>query len=125
MSRQISKHFHSAEMECPCCGLFYLDERLLQALEMARQEYGKPMVINSGCRCLRHNEEIGGDEHSAHITIAGRVKGRAVDIRCMWNEDRHKMLSALLRYFWRIGIARSYIHVDVEENYPKPRLWIY
>lgn len=59
--------------------------RLLQPL---RDAYGEPFYINSGYRCLKLNELVGGVPSSQHTV------GQAADIRV--NEPR-KLLTELLK----------------------------
>lgn len=47
----------------------------LQRLEEIRQQYNKPIYINSGYRCERLNKLVGGKVNSLHL------KGLAVDLR--------------------------------------------
>ena len=70
------------------------------------------MRINSGIRCLDHNRSIGSRDTSSHIKCV------AADISCKGMEDRHKLVSILLKYFKRIGVHKEFIHVDVDNEKP-------
>jgi len=108
---QLSKHFSKEEFDCQCgCGTGTIDPALVLKLEMARIEYGKPMRINSGIRCLDHNRSIGSKDTSSHI------KCLAVDIGCTVTSTRHGLLQILLKYFKRVGIHKQFIHVDVDSD---------
>jgi zinc D-Ala-D-Ala carboxypeptidase len=50
------------------CPAEYQDnlKKLLEALNMFRAVYGKPMVVSSGYRIPEHNQLIGGAKNSAH-----------------------------------------------------------
>lgn len=48
---------------------------LVDFLEMIREEFGDPIVINSGFRSVVVNRAVRGAEHSLHM------QGRAADIR--------------------------------------------
>lgn len=51
-------------------------EALVQnVLDPLRERYGKPIIVNSGYRCPKHNREVGGATNSQHL------KGEAADIR--------------------------------------------
>lgn len=68
------KHFKRSEVACHCgCGLVPLDATLIK-LEEIREQYGKPLSINSGARCVAYNAKIGGAKNSNHC------KGQAIDI---------------------------------------------
>ena len=51
-----------------------IDKRLVDLLDAIRERLGVPVTINSGYRCLEHNEEVGGVSNSQHI------EGTAADI---------------------------------------------
>lgn len=63
------KHFQPSEMTCKCgCGQNNTDLRLMQVLEQTRSHFGdRPVFITSGCRCPKHNAEVGGVAGSKHI----------------------------------------------------------
>jgi len=71
----LSKHFNRSEFACKCgCGFDTVDYELLLVVEDVRTHFNKPITINSGCRCVKHNASVGGTERSQH------VKGKAADI---------------------------------------------
>jgi len=71
----ISTNFSRKEFACQCeCGFDTVDTDLLKILEKVRVHFGKPVTINSACRCANHNKNIGGSDKSQHKL------GRAADI---------------------------------------------
>ena len=70
------EHFKKSEFACKCgCGFDEVDLKLVRLLEAIREHFGgKPLIISSGCRCAKHNKEVGGVQGSRH------VKGKASDI---------------------------------------------
>lgn len=66
---QLSEHFYRSEFECPCgCGFDVVDAELIFTLEYLRLIFGgRPITITSGCRCKKHNHEVGGSENSQHL----------------------------------------------------------
>jgi uncharacterized protein YcbK (DUF882 family) len=114
------KYFKSGEFECKCgCGFCSPHPQLVMALDMVRREYGRPIDIRSGCRCEAHNERVGGVPSSAHVT------GYAVDIACDNSRDRLDLIKILPRFFSRIGVAKSFIHVDCDPALPMHVMWTY
>lgn len=110
---KLTEHFNRKEFDCQCgCGTGEIDIGLVQKLELARQEYKKPMRINSGIRCLEHNRSIGSKDTSSHI------KCIAADIGCTSMEERHNLLVILLKHFKRLGVHKQFIHVDVDGEKP-------
>lgn len=73
-------YFTIKEFECRCwCGMptdvaQSIEALVSQVLDPDRSLFGKPIKVNSGYRCAKHNAEIGGAVHSLHI------KGEAADI---------------------------------------------
>ena len=110
---QLSKHFSKKEFDCQCgCGTGTINTILVQKLELVRQEYEKPMRINSGIRCLEHNRKIGSKDTSSHIKCVAADVGRT-DM-----STRHELLQILLKYFKRVGVHKKFIHVDVDSDKP-------
>lgn len=107
----ISLHFDRSEFACPCgCGFDTVDAELVEVLEDLRGRLrGKPIKINSGCRCVRHNAKVGGVENSIHRT------GKAADI-VVKGIDADTVADCLEElYPGKYGIGRypSFVHIDV------------
>lgn len=72
---RLSENFYRSEFACKCgCGFDTVDVALLDTLERIRRYFGKPVTVNSGCRCEGYNKGIGESAKSQHIL------GRAADI---------------------------------------------
>ena len=110
---RLTEHFTKKEFDCKCgCDTGSINMVLVERLEQARRDYGRPMRINSGIRCLEHNRKIGSTDTSSHIKCLAAV------ISCVGMGDRHKMLSIFLKYFKRVGVHKEFIHVDVDSEKP-------
>ena len=97
-----------------------MDPKLLEMIDEVREIYGKPIRINSGYRTEAHNRKVGGVDSSSHI------KGLAIDVSCTKSDDRFKMLTALIEVgFNRIGVAGSFIHVDIDKDKSQNVIWTY
>ncbi len=97
-----------------------MNDEIVHMLDAARKIYGKPMKINSGYRTISHNKKVGGVSSSSHI------KGLAADIACSNSVDRFKMLGALKQVgFKRIGVAGTFIHVDIDKDKTQNVIWTY
>ena len=71
----ISKNFNRAEFACKCgCGFDNIDDRVVGMVQKIRDALGEPVRINSGCRCVEHNERVGGVKNSNHTL------GKAADL---------------------------------------------
>lgn len=106
-------HFSVAEMRCPCCAVCDMDARFMVWLENLRVKFGRPMIVNSGFRCTRHNAAVGGGPNSAHL------HGWAVDIEASF-EYAHALIGAALAMGARgLGVAQKggdrerYLHLDM------------
>ena len=115
------KWFSMNEFECHCgcrmpdsarANIVALVE---QVLDPARERYGKPVCVNSGYRCARHNAAVGGVANSQH------TRGEAADICCSDNERLAKIIEEngrfdqLIRYMGPGGKIR-FIHVSWKRN---------
>ena len=97
-----------------------MDPKLLEMIDEVREIYGKPIRINSGYRTEAHNRKVGGVDSSSHI------KGLAIDVSCTKSDNRFKMLTALIEVgFNRIGVAGSFIHVDIDKDKSQNVIWTY
>ncbi len=97
-----------------------MNKGLLSKLDMIREEFGKPMRINSGYRTEAHNKKVGGTSKSSHI------KGLAVDISCTNSVDRFKLIDLFIKYeVTRIGIADTFIHIDIDKDKSQNVIWTY
>ena len=108
------------ELRCKCCGAIDLDLDFLHRLNFARGMAGIPFVIDSGYRCEKHNKKVGGKPNSAHRY------GTAADIRCETSRERYTMLKALFAAgFNRIGIGKTFLHVDLDTGKDQEVIWLY
>lgn len=117
----LTRNFDRSEFACRCgCGFADIDLSFVEKLQAVRDRIGMAMYINSGCRCEKHNAEEGGVKHSAHM------RGLAADIKTEDGELRFKLLAAALAEgFERIGIGKTFVHLDVDHELPHPRVWPY
>ena len=119
----LSTNFWKWEFRCPCpkCRRKKIraSNLLLFKLEMLRIALGnKPVIILSGNRCPEENKRVGGHPNSAHITE------EAADIKIKGVKPIDVGLAAEKIGGLRIGIARTYCHLDVRPPSPS-RFWIY
>ena len=112
-------HFEKWEFACKCgCGTNIISNTLVNKLDVARAISGVGFKINSGCRCENHNRSVGGSSTSSH------KKGFAVDIKAEDSATRFRILKALIAVgFNRIGIYKTFIHVDIDPDKPSYLTW--
>ena len=97
-----------------------MNQEFLAKLDKAREYAGVPFRINSAFRTPEHNKEIGGVANSSHL------KGLAVDIGVTDSRNRFIVLESLINIgFNRIGVAKSFIHVDDDKDKSERVVWVY
>ena len=117
---KLAQNFYEDEFTCNCgCGLKGIDPLLVNLLQETRYEYGSSMVVTSGMRCPDWNKEVGGSEGSSHLW------GMAADIEMTDPTLRWRMIRMMQKFFKRVGIAKSFIHVDVDYKKANPIIWVY
>lgn len=116
----MSKYFKFEEFACKHCNENLMKESTIAKLDFARGFANIPFIITSGYRCNTHNQAIGGEQESSH------TKGRAADIKCQDGRSRWLIVTALQKAgFNRIGVSKSFIHVDDDDTLPKNVIWTY
>ena len=117
---RLTRNFTDDEFRCPCCGREEIDRDFVGKLQEARDIAGTPFQINSGWRCQNRNRVVGGVANSSHLT------GHAADIQANTSQKRFAVVNALARAgFGRIGIAKSYVHVDDDVTKTQHVMWLY
>lgn len=114
------QYFTKDEFACKCgCAFNNIDEDVVFMLDTARKLANIPFKINCGCRCEKHNKEVGGVTDSAH------TKGLAVDISTRDDRSRFIIIFALLKVgFSRVLLYDTFVHVDMDLTKPNPILKI-
>jgi len=116
------KHFKISEFDSPdeVGSGERMDAEVLQMIDQARELFGKPVRINSGVRTEKRNQEVGGSKTSSHL------KGYAIDVSCDNSADRFRLIEVLMLVgFNRLGIAKTFIHVDNDPDKSKNVIWVY
>lgn len=113
-----------------------MDEKVIVELEKLRKILGVPLVITSGWRCEKYNQEIGGQQNSFHILK------QAVDFKILpaykdkiqeslYNIFKNSSMG-VVRYIWslceKIGFTglgyyygEDFFHVDMGNRFAR---WI-
>jgi len=114
-------YFPPEELRCKCgCGLNNFSSDLLKFINRVRKRLGKALIAKSACRCKPHNLKEGGTETSDHLT------GEGVDLKAIHSHTRYIILDeAFEEGIRRIGLAKTYIHIGINEDNPQEVFWIY
>ena len=90
-------------------------KKVMYILDIVRGHIGKPILVNSGYRCKKLNEMVGGVQKSMH------TKGLAADFRTREKEDINIMLEFLKKNQKEFKIIelinyKTFIHMGVSET---------
>jgi len=97
-----------------------MSQEFLERLERARLRAEIPFVITSGYRCESHNLKVGGKPASSHLM------GKAADISAGGSRERFIIFESLLKVgFTRVGVAKTFIHVDNDPLKDPMVFWLY
>ena len=127
----LTRNFSHSEVACKCgrCkGAAKISPDLMVRLQAVRDEVG-PIRITSGVRCRKHAESRTRPT-SSHVPndlgdIEGKV-GHAVDIAAVGSGRRFRLLAAAIAAgFTRIGIGKSFLHLDNDYKKSQGVIWDY
>lgn len=113
------KYFKQSEFTCKCgCGLNRMDLRLIKILDEIREHFGKPIIITSGCRCVKHNAKEGGVQGSRHVLgKAADFYIQGVSISDTLNYTKNLVAQGKLRYTYTGSYSKGYmggaVHIDI------------
>lgn len=113
----LSENFTVKEFQCKDkSDLVLIDTRLVEVLQMIREHYNKPVIINSAYRTPEWNAKVGGAKYSYHqIGMAADIQIRGVS-----SKDIAKVASNIMTTGGVICYT-NFVHVDVRklERYRK------
>jgi zinc D-Ala-D-Ala carboxypeptidase len=99
---------------------YKMDKDFLYRLDTARGIAGIPFKINSGYRSKARNLLVKGRVGSSHLV------GKAVDIAYYGSRERYLIIKSLMEVgITRFGIAKTFIHCDVDNNKDEDVIWLY
>jgi hypothetical protein len=115
----MSKYFSEDELRCKCgCGQCHMDTVFLDIMDQIREDVGEPIGVVSGFRCVKHDDEIHGD--------GNHPEGKAIDVAAPLSMIRFKIVSSAIKMgIKRIGIGKTFIHLDVVSEHPQNVVWLY
>lgn len=108
---KLSKDFSIEEFHCHCqfqeCFETYIDEGLVNGLQILRNVIAVPVVITRGYSCSAHNKAVGGAKNSFHLL------GMAADLYAK-GVGLNQLIKAASQIdaFGGIGSYQGHLHVD-------------
>lgn len=118
----MSKYFKPSEFKScvPSCSIEQMEAGFLSLLDKVREKAGIPLVLTCAYRSREWDLSKGRTGNSAH------TRGKAVDIRCNSNANRLKIVRAALECgITRIGIGKSFVHLDNDASLTQGVIWHY
>lgn len=111
----------------PPCTLDQLSSALKERLILAQRMCGIPFTITCGYRSEAFDRAKGRSGRSAHCRrYNGNPSSLAVDVSTTDSHTRFKVLvGAVLAGFPRIGVGKSFLHLDIDETKPHPIIFHY
>ena len=127
----LTRNFSHAEVACKCgrCrGAAKISPDLMRRLQQMRDAVG-PIRITSGVRCRKHPESRTRPTSSHVPNDLGDGEGRcghAVDIAAVGSGRRFRLLhAALAAGFVRVGIGKTFLHLDNDQGKAQGVAWDY
>lgn len=108
----MTKHFRESEFGCKCCNATVPNPHLLVVLELIRQHFKRPIYINSGYRCEKHNAKVGGAKLSQHRlgTAADIVVDNVSPI------EVYKYVDSIFPDSYGLAAYETFTHIDVRTS---------
>jgi hypothetical protein len=99
-----------------------LDQAFQAELQELEHDLGFALNVNSGKRDAEHNLDVGGVRDSAHT----EEPCKAADIAVSNGYQRYAIVYRAIECgFKRIGVAKTFIHLDRSSTLPSPVIWTY
>jgi uncharacterized protein YcbK (DUF882 family) len=112
------RYFKLSDFDCQETGENKMNEDFLIKLDDLRHECGFPFIITSGYRDPSHSIE------ARKIKAGNHAKGIASDIRINNGNEAYDIIkNAQSMGFNGIGLAKSFIHLDIRQGMPV--IWSY
>jgi uncharacterized protein YcbK (DUF882 family) len=112
------KHFDISEFRCRETGENDMKEEFIHMLDELRERCGFSFVITSGYRSTQHTAERNKEKGGTH------TQGIAADIAVSNGFQRMNLVHEALKMgFGGIGVARTFVHVDMRAT--TPVMWTY
>mgnify|MGYP006127913079 FL=1 len=112
------RYFKLSDFDCQETGNNEMSEEFLEKLDDLRHVCGFPFIITSGYRDPSHSIEAKKAKAGTH------ARGIASDIRINNGNEAYQIIKhAQSMGFNGIGVAKSFIHVDIRQGMPV--IWCY
>ena len=114
------RYFKLSDFDCQETGENEMNEDFLIKLDDLRHECGFPFIVTSGYRSKDHSIE----KRKAKAKGGTHTQGIAADIRIHSGSEGFVIVSKAIKMgFKGIGVAKTFIHLDVRKTIPV--IWSY
>lgn len=104
----------------PACSIEDFDKKFVDVIILAQKMCGSPFVVTSGYRSKEYELSKGRKGTSSHC------KGLAIDVSTRDSLTRFKVvIAAALAGVPRIGVGKTFVHLDCDASKPHPILFHY
>jgi len=112
------KYFKVEDFDCQETGENRMESEFIERLDELREACGFPFIITSGYRAPSHSIEKRKAKPGTH------AQGIAADIRVSGGVQRRIIIEKAIELgFNGIGVAKTFVHVDIRED--APVIWCY
>ena len=113
--------YEQDNLACPCCGDKGMVVSFLENMDKLREDMCIPLIVSSGYRCRRYNEQKG--------YIQTHASGKAIDI-LITNPDAHRMTRiafemGFLGIGWQQKGQRNKRFIHLDKARTTPVIWSY
>lgn len=106
-----SPYLSHKEFKCRCsykdCKYTLISPKLVSSYAATRGEFNSQIIINSGFRCQKHNDDVGGHSNSRHLI------GHAIDLHVKI-EKLDQLERIAKKYFDTVLRYDTFIHCHNE-----------
>lgn len=112
------KYFNIKDFDCQETGENLMSQEFIHKLDELREACGFPFYVTSGYRSPKHSIEARKTKPGTH------ARGIAADIKVSGGVQRRLIIEKAMELgFGGIGVANTFVHVDIRTT--TPVLWCY
>ena len=112
-------------LSCPHTKPDQIDPNLIALCNRIEMNTVLKLIVTSGVRCPACNATDGGKPASAHLPDKNGIS-HALDISVSTSHERYILMKELLKDgVCRIGVGKTFLHLDLNKDNPQEVIWDY
>lgn len=130
--KKVQPNLESSEFDCRCrseeCKTTLIDDDLVLAIQMLRDQLGTELFIRSGFRCAAYQADLKKRGYETARGVSTHELGMAADVFTRRHTGQELADLAMKVGLRRIGIADGWIHIDTKSLFQTPNevtIWRY